>query len=79
MSQLKNMRCSVHEHVYVSKFCKPVMVTTRNFKVMSSDEDTFIFLETIFKNTGANVGIRLYNNMPNTIKKLEMICEFKKG
>jgi hypothetical protein len=33
---------------------------------------------TLFKNTSANVGIKLYNKLPNTVKKLENIWEFKK-
>jgi hypothetical protein len=33
---------------------------------------------TLFKNTSANVGIKLYNKLPNTIQKLEKIGDFKK-
>ena len=33
---------------------------------------------TLFKNTSANVGVELYNTLPNTIKKLEKIRDFKK-
>jgi uncharacterized membrane protein YukC len=35
-------------------------------------------LTTLFKNSSANVGIKLYNKLPNTIKRLEKIQEFKK-
>jgi hypothetical protein len=33
---------------------------------------------TVFKNSSVNVGIKLYNKLPNTIKELEKIREFKK-
>jgi hypothetical protein len=33
---------------------------------------------TLFKNSSANVGIKLYNKLPNTIKRLEKIQEFKR-
>jgi len=33
---------------------------------------------TIFQNSSANVDIRLYNKLPNTIKRLEKIQEFKR-
>jgi hypothetical protein len=33
---------------------------------------------TLFKNTSTNVGIKLYNTLPNTIKKLEKTWDFKK-
>jgi hypothetical protein len=37
----------------------------------------FMFSSAVFKNTSANVGIKLYNKLPNTIKKLEKIWDFK--
>jgi hypothetical protein len=33
---------------------------------------------TLFKNSSVNVGIKLYNKLPNTIKELKKIREFKK-
>jgi hypothetical protein len=33
---------------------------------------------TLFKNSNANVGIKLHNKLLNTIKKLEKIREFKR-
>jgi len=33
---------------------------------------------TLFKKSNANVGIKLYNKLPNTIKRLEKIQEFKR-
>ena len=33
---------------------------------------------TLFKNSSANVGIKLYIKLPNTIKRLEKIEEFKR-
>jgi len=33
---------------------------------------------TLFKNSRANVGVKLYNKLPNTIKRLEKIEEFKR-
>jgi hypothetical protein len=33
---------------------------------------------TLFKNSSANVGIKLYNKLPNTIKRLDKIQELKK-
>jgi len=33
---------------------------------------------TLFKNSSANVGIKLYNKLPNTLKSLEKIQEFKR-
>jgi hypothetical protein len=33
---------------------------------------------TLFKNSSVNVGIKLYNKLPNTIKELEKVREFKK-
>jgi hypothetical protein len=33
---------------------------------------------TLFKNNSANVGIKLYNKLPNTIKRLHKIQEFKR-
>ena len=33
---------------------------------------------TLFKNSSANVGIELYNKLPNTVKRLEKIQEFKR-
>ena len=33
---------------------------------------------TLFKNTSGNIGIKLYNKLPNTINKLEKIWDFKK-
>jgi hypothetical protein len=33
---------------------------------------------TLFKNSSANVGIKLYNKLPNTIKKVEKVWELKK-
>jgi hypothetical protein len=32
----------------------------------------------LFKNSSANVGIKLYNKLPNTIKRLDKIQEFKR-
>jgi len=32
----------------------------------------------LFKNSSANVGIKLYNKLPNTIKRLEKLQEFKR-
>ena len=32
----------------------------------------------LLKNSGANVGIKLYNKLPNTIKGLDKIQEFKR-
>jgi hypothetical protein len=32
---------------------------------------------TLFKNSSTNMGIKLYNKLPNTIKKLETIWVFK--
>jgi hypothetical protein len=37
------------------------------------------FAELLFlQNSSANVGINLYNKLPNTIKRLEKIQEFKR-
>jgi hypothetical protein len=33
---------------------------------------------TLLKNSGANVGIKLYNKLPNTIKRLDKIQEVKR-
>jgi hypothetical protein len=33
---------------------------------------------TLLKNSGGNVGIKLYNKLPNTIKWLDKIQEFKR-
>jgi hypothetical protein len=33
---------------------------------------------TLFKNSSVNVGIKYYSKLPNTIKELEKIREFKK-
>jgi hypothetical protein len=33
---------------------------------------------TLFKNRSANVGIKLYNKLPNTIKRLEKIKKFER-
>jgi hypothetical protein len=33
---------------------------------------------TLFKNSSVNVGIKLYNKLPNKIKELEKIWKFKK-
>ena len=33
---------------------------------------------TLLKNSGANLGIKLYNKLPNTIKRLDKIQEFKR-
>ena len=42
-----------------------------------SDPDIQFCRTTLFKNSNANVGIKLYNKLPNTIKRLEKIQEFK--
>jgi hypothetical protein len=34
--------------------------------------------ELVFKNSSANVGIKLYDKLPNTIKRLDKIQEFKR-
>jgi len=33
---------------------------------------------TLLKNNSANMGIKLYNKLPNTIKRLDKMQEFKK-
>jgi hypothetical protein len=33
---------------------------------------------TLFKNSGTNVGIKLYNKLPNTIKQLDKTQEFSR-
>jgi hypothetical protein len=33
---------------------------------------------TLFKNSSANVGIKLYNKLPNIIKRLDKVQEFKR-
>ena len=43
-----------------------------------SDLHTQFCRTTLFKNSSANVGIKLYNKLPNTIKRLDKIQEFKR-
>jgi hypothetical protein len=43
------------------------------------DLHTKFFRTTLLKNIGANVGTKLYNKLPNTIKRLDKIQEFKRG
>jgi hypothetical protein len=43
-----------------------------------SDLHTQFCRTTLFKNSSGNVGIKLSNKLPNTIKTLEKITEFKK-
>ena len=43
-----------------------------------SDLHTQFCRTTLFKNSGGNVGIKLYNKLPNTIKRLDKIEEFKR-
>jgi len=44
----------------------------------TSDLHTQYCRTTLFKNSSANVGIKLYNKLPNTIKRLDKIQEFKR-
>jgi hypothetical protein len=39
---------------------------------------TLNFAELLFKNRSGNVGIKLFNKLPDTIKSLEKIQEFKR-
>jgi len=43
-----------------------------------SDLHTQFCRTTLFKNNSANVGIKLYNKLPYTIKKLDKMQEFKR-
>ena len=43
-----------------------------------SDLHTHFYRTTLFKNSSANVGITIYNKLPNTIKRLEKIQEFRR-
>jgi hypothetical protein len=43
-----------------------------------SDLHTQVCRTTLLKNGNANVGIKLYNKLPNTIKRSERIKEFKR-
>ena len=43
-----------------------------------SDLHTQFCRTTLFKNSSANVGIKLYNKLRNTIKRLDKIQEFKR-
>ena len=43
-----------------------------------SDLHTQFCRTTLFKNSSVNVGIKLYNKLPNTINRLEKIQEFKR-
>jgi hypothetical protein len=43
-----------------------------------SDLHTQFCRTTVFKNSSANVGIKLYNKLPNTLKRLDKIQEFKR-
>jgi len=43
----------------------------------TSDLHTQFCRTTLFKNSSANSGIKLYNKLPNTIKRLDKIQEFK--
>jgi hypothetical protein len=43
-----------------------------------SDLHTQFCRTTLFKNSSANVGIKLYNKLPNTIKRLDKIQGFKR-
>jgi hypothetical protein len=43
-----------------------------------SDLHTQFCRTALFKNSSANVGIKLYNKLPNTIKRLDKIQEFKR-
>jgi hypothetical protein len=43
-----------------------------------SDLHTQFCRTTLFKNSSANVGIKLYNKLPNTIKRLDTIQEFNR-
>jgi hypothetical protein len=43
-----------------------------------SDLHTQFCRTTLFKNSSANVGIKLHNKLPNTIKRLDKIQEFKR-
>jgi len=43
-----------------------------------SDLHTQFCRTTLFKNRSANVGIKLYNKLPNTINRLDKIQEFKR-
>jgi hypothetical protein len=44
----------------------------------NSDLHTQFCRTTFFKNSSANVGIKLYNKLLNTIKRLDKIQEFKR-
>jgi hypothetical protein len=43
-----------------------------------SDLHTQFCRTTLFKNSSANISIKLYNKLPNTIKRLHKIQEFKR-
>jgi len=43
-----------------------------------SDLHTEFCRTALFKNNSANMGIKLYNKLPNTIKKLDKMQEFKR-
>ena len=43
-----------------------------------SDLHTQFCRTTLFKSSSENVGIKMYNKLPNTIKRLEKIQEFKR-
>jgi len=47
-------------------------------KHQKSDLHTQFFTTTLFKNSSANAGIKLYIKLPNTIKRLKKIQEFKR-
>jgi len=49
--------------------------------IVHAKNQTFIFnfgVMFFFKNSSGNVGIKLYNNLPNTIKRSEKMQEFKR-
>jgi hypothetical protein len=63
-SNMNKMKCNeeVHDHCTRQK---------RNLHIQ-------FCRTTLFTNSSVNVGIKLYNKLPNTIKELEKIREFKK-
>ena len=63
-SNMEKMKCNgeIHDHCTRQKL----------------DLHTQFCRTTLLKNSGANVGIKLYNKLPNTIKRLDKIQEFKR-
>jgi hypothetical protein len=43
-----------------------------------SDRHTQLCRNTLLKNSSANVGIKLYSKLPNTLNRLDKIQEFKR-